>query len=111
MSDQQLDHGNPQGPRLARALVLLFICVLGALYALGLPTLVAVIGGATCSYVGSLAINKALSRRRVWALGDQAAKDAGSPLGLWRYHEHPSIYCCTTACPAVACATDKVTGS
>lgn len=51
--------------RLVRVLVLLLIFVLGARYLLGLSSLVAVLGGATCAYVAALAINKLLARRGV----------------------------------------------
>jgi uncharacterized oligopeptide transporter (OPT) family protein len=50
-----------EGWRLTRVLVLLAVCVLGARYVLGLPTLVAVFGGATVAYVLAVALNRVFS--------------------------------------------------
>jgi hypothetical protein len=56
--EQQSTRTAPELMRLIRMLVLLAVFVLGGRYVLGLSTVVAVFGGATCAYLVALLINR-----------------------------------------------------
>jgi len=65
--DVQIERGSDRRRetfRLVRMFLLLVAFVLGGRYLLGLPTFVAIVGGATCALVVALLINRVLSRRR-----------------------------------------------